>query len=114
MAKPINLRLNEEEETLVINDMIQSGETKIGTQIKKVYFEKIAYSELVLELKEELDQVNIKLESLRKIIEDKDDELMLTMLSGLYVMMRSSSSEKVRTEADKYINVATIENYLKD
>jgi hypothetical protein len=115
----VQIRLNDEEEEWVLRAMIASGDKQTATHIKKVYFEAIKGNDLMAnKVYEALELLNHKLDNMGKSepgeVVNNDQQMMLALLCGLYVMIRKSVSENIRKSADVYLDAEAIESYLKE
>lgn len=118
MEKRVTIRFTEEEESQIISAMMDSGDKQISSHIKRIYFKTIGYEDQMEEIKQALNGLELRLINLQKIAvennnESIDTELLLTVMSGMYVMLRSLVNDRVKKETDQHINIASIENYLK-
>lgn len=118
MEKRVTIRFTEEEESQIISAMMDSGDKQISSHIKRIYFKTIGYEDQMEEIKQALNGLELRLINLQKIAvennnESIDTELLLTVMSGMYVMLRSLVNDRVKNETDQHINIASIENYLK-
>lgn len=115
----VQIRLNDEEEELVLRAMVASGDKQTATHIKKVYFEAIKGNDLVAnKVYEALELLNHKIDKLGNLgaagEQSNDQQMVLTLLCGLYVMIRKSVAENIRKSADNYLDADAIENFLKE
>ena len=118
MSKIVNIRFTEEEINKIISAMMDTGEEKLSSHIKRIYFKTIDKEEQVSDLLEAVSGLELRLIHMQNTLrenkeENANTELLLTVLSGVYVMVRSLVSEKVKRETDQSINIVTVENYLK-
>lgn len=116
MSKVVSLRFNDDEEFRVLAEIMKAGDRNISAHIKRVYLEAIGRdAELVEKMNAQLEGIN---SNLRYLIErentNEDLQVFLSLISGLYVMVRRSVSDGIRSEADEYIDVKVVENYLKE
>lgn len=115
MAKYVPIRFNDAEERVLLRLFAASGDTALGTHIKRVYFDASNPNT------EALQRVRQELEGLRESIErwqgsgaaGVDPQLLVSLLCGVYLMVRKSVTDGVRAQADQLIDATAVENYLR-
>lgn len=118
MGKIIPLKMNDDEMERLERSFAASGETFLSTHIKKVYFEAVRPSgDSLRTIKQQLDALEKALESLAARpaggSEERDETLLLTLVCGIYHMLRESVQAPARVLADKTIDANVVENYLR-
>lgn len=113
MSRIIGFRVTDEEEGVVLREMLAAGEDVIGIHVKRVYFEAIGGLE-TRSSSSLMEDIFLNVKYLREKENARPEEnLMLQLLCGMYVMLRNSVSDNVKKEADEYIDVAEIEKFLR-
>lgn len=118
MGKIIPLKMNDDELERLERAFAASGEEFLSTHIKKIYFEAVTPGGNSLRtIKHQLDAVEKALEGLAARPagggEDRDETLLLTLVCGIYHMLRESVGPPARILADKTIDANVVENYLR-
>ncbi|SEK16546.1 MULTISPECIES: hypothetical protein [unclassified Variovorax] len=115
MAKYVPLRFNDAEERVLLRLFAASGDTALGTHIKRIYFDASNPNT------EALQRFRHELEGLRESVErwqgssagGVDPQLLVSLLCGIYLMVRKSVTEGVRAQADQLVDATAVENYLR-
>lgn len=115
MASIVSIKFNDEEAEVLARAHAASGLTGLSSHIKQVYFDALKLDVGVLqEIRGDLDRIGDGIERLRSADGgNADPEMMLSILCGLYVMVRKSVGESIRAQADQALDVGAIESYLK-
>jgi hypothetical protein len=115
MSKYVPIRFNDEEARVLDRSFAASDDAGLGTHIKRVYFDAVKLNVGVLqEIRADLDRIGGNLERLRgSDVARTDPEMLLSILCGLYVMVRKSVGDSIRAQADQALDVDEIERYLK-
>jgi hypothetical protein len=115
MASIVSIKFNDEEAEVLQRAHAASGVSGLSSHIKQVYFDALKLNVGVLQdIRVDLDRLGHGIERLRDSGNDRGDpELMLSILCGLYVMVRRSVGDSVRAQADQALDVAAIESYLR-
>ena len=118
MSSIVSIKFNDEEAQVLARAHAASGLTGVSSHIKQVYFDALKLNVGVLqEIREDLVRIGSNIEHLRSSNESddggNDSEMLLSILCGLYVMVRKSVGDSIRAQADQALDVGAIENYLK-
>lgn len=115
MASIVSIKFNDEEAEVLARAHAASGLTGLSSHIKQVYFDALKLNVGVLqEIRGDLDRIGDGIERLRSADGGHTDpEMLLSILCGLYVMVRKSVGESIRAQADQALDVGAIESYLK-
>ena len=92
-----------------------SGETGLSTHIKRVYFDALQpQTRTLVELRAELGQIAAAIDRLHaQDAPNADPQLLLSIVCGLYVMVRRSVGDSIRAQVDQVLDVNAIESYLR-
>ena len=114
MARTLPIRFNDEEEKTMLKALEASDDRSMGAHIKRVYFEALKPNLAVLEgVRDEIRSLHSALGDMRGQTSKTDDSLALSILCGLYVMVRESIPATTKMRMDKVLDVKAIEAYLK-
>lgn len=115
MASIVSIKFNDEEAEVLLRAHAASGVTGVSSHIKQVYFDALKLNVGVLqEIRGDLDRIGSNIERLRGSDDARTDpEMLLSILCGLYVMVRKSVGDSIRAQADQALDVGAIETYLK-
>lgn len=115
MTKLVSIKFNDAEAQRLARALAASGDEGVSTHIKRVYFDALKLNTDVLEdIRQHLARLASGLETLKeKEAAQSDPAMMLSLLCGLYVMVRKSVPENVRAQADQALEIEAIEAYLK-
>lgn len=115
MVSIVSIKFNDEEAEVLARAHAASGLAGVSSHIKQVYFDALKLNVGVLqEIRGDLDRIGSGIERLRGGDDDRSDpEMLLSILCGLYVMVRKSVGESIRAQADQALDVGAIESYLK-
>ena len=115
MASVVSLKFNEEETEVLLRAHAASGVTGVSSHIKQVYFDALKLNVGVLQdIRADLDRIGSGIERLRGSDDGRGDpDMLLSIVCGLYVMVRKSVGESIRAQADQALDVGAIESYLK-
>ena len=115
MASIVSIKFNDEEAEVLARAHAASGLAGVSSHIKQVYFDALKLNVGVLqEIRGDLDRIDSGIERLRGADDGRaDPEMLLSILCGLYVMVRKSVGESIRAQADQALDVGAIESYLK-
>lgn len=111
-TKSIGFRVDENELKLILSEMVLTGEKEVGNHVKRVYFDSIT-GDNISGVKDKIDDLYVFTQYIRQAVDAQDNDLVITMLSGIYFMLREMSNKEVKKEIDGYIDIEAIENYLK-
>lgn len=116
MGSIVSIKFNEEEAEVLLRAHAASGVTGVSSHIKQVYFDALKLNVGVLqEIRGDLDRIGSGVDRLRDSDDGRGDpEMLLSILCGLYVMVRKSVGESIRAQADKALDVTAIESYLRE
>ena len=115
MSKYVPIRFNDAEEALLQRSFAASDDEALGTHIKRVYFDALRPNiEALQGMRGELERIAAAVDRFQSTEAGApDSQLLLSVLCGLYVMVRKSVSESIRSQADQVLDVTAIESYLK-
>lgn len=115
MASIVSIKFNDEEAQVLARAHAASGVSGLSSHIKQVYFEALQLNVGVLqEIRVDLERIGSNIERLRGGDDGRTDpEMLLSILCGLYVMVRKSVGDSIRAQADQALDVGAIERYLK-
>lgn len=115
MASIVSVKFNEEESELLQRAHAASGVAGLSSHIKQVYFDALKLNVGVLQdIRGDLDRIGSGIARLQESERSSGDpEMLLSILCGLYVMVRKSVGESIRAQADTALDVKAIEGYLK-
>jgi hypothetical protein len=115
MGKYVPIRFNDDEASFLERSFAASDDAGLSTHIKRVYFDALRTNvDALAGVRAELERVGSAIGRLQQPGDaGVDQQLMLSVLCGLYVMVRKSVGESVRAQADQVIDVSAIETYLK-
>jgi len=116
MGRYVPIRFNDAEAAFLERSFAASEDAGLSTHIKRVYFDALRpNTEAVASLRSDLRRMHDVLQRMEGGRAGQPDEvLVLSVLCGLYLMVRKSVSESVRAQADQTLDVAVIERYLRD
>ena len=115
MASIVSVKFNEEESEVLQRAHAASGVAGLSSHIKQVYFDALKLNVGVLQdIRSDLDRIGSGIARLQESERASGDpEMLLSILCGLYVMVRKSVGESIRAQADTALDVKAIESYLK-
>jgi hypothetical protein len=115
MGKYVPLRFNDAEEEVLLRLHAASTDAALGTHIKRVYFDASQPNTNALQgMRQELGMFRELLARPNGLsATGVDTDLLMGLICGLYLMVRKSVGEGVRTQADEFIDVSAVENYLR-
>ncbi|MEJ8852157.1 hypothetical protein [Variovorax rhizosphaerae] len=115
MGKYVPIRFNDDEASFLERSFAASDDAALGTHIKRVYFDALRpNTDALAGVRSELEKMGSLIRRLeRPGDESGDQQLILSVLCGLYVMVRKSVGESIRAQADQAIDVSAIETYLR-
>ena len=115
MPSIVSIKFNDEEAQVLARAHAASGVAGLSSHIKQVYFDALKLNVGVLqEIRGDLDRIGSNIEGLRGSDDGRTDpEMLLSILCGLYVMVRKSVGDSIRAQADQALDVGAIERYLK-
>lgn len=115
MGKYVPIRFNDEEAGFLERSFAASDDAGLSTHIKRVYFEALRPNAHALDgVRAELERMGVIIGRLQQPADaGVDQQLMLSVLCGLYVMVRKSVGDSIRAQADQVIDVSAIETYLR-
>lgn len=112
MSETVSFRVNREEQEVILKAMVESGDTKMNAHVKRIYFDqakgKVDKKEVMLE------DIFMYVRYLKENKADNNEDLIMKLLSGIYIMLRSSVAEEVKIEADKMLDVKAIKLFLEE
>ena len=123
MGRYVPIRFNDEEAASLERSFAASEDTALGTHIKRVYFDAVRLQVDVLQdIRRDMDRIGAGVERLRELHAEsgagldgrQSTDMMLSILCGLYVMVRKSVGDSIRAQADQVLEIVAIERYLKD
>ncbi|MDM0108465.1 hypothetical protein QTH97_26185 [Variovorax sp. J22R24] len=114
MASVVSIKFNDEESEVLARAHAASGVAGVSSHIKQVYFDALELNVSVLqEIRGDLDRIGSNIERLRRGDDARTDpQMLLSILCGLYVMVRKSVGDSIRAQADQALDVSAIERYL--
>jgi hypothetical protein len=117
MGRYVPIRFNDDEAARLERSFAASGEEAISTHIKHVYFDAMELNAEVLQnLRMDLNDIRLGIDRLseqRGGGGQGESDLLLTILSGMYLMVRKSVGDSVRAQADQALDPAAIESLLR-
>lgn len=115
MSKFVGVRFNDEEEAILYRAMAAYGDDQMSAHLKRVYFDALKPNAQVLDgIRSELERMSSLLEDFKQSENGHTDSAMLlSIVCGLYVMVRKSVNDSIRSQADKMLDVTAIEGYLR-
>ncbi len=115
MSKYVPIRFNDAEDAALQRLFVASDDRALGTHIKRVYFDAQRPNiDAVHGLRSELERLDVAIDRLQSAEAGTgDSQLLLSVLCGLYVMVRKSVGDSIRAQADQVIDISAIEAYLK-
>ena len=115
MASVVSIKFNEEESEVLARAHAASGVAGVSSHIKQVYFDALKLNVGMLqEIRSDLERIGSNIERLHGDDAARTDpEMLLSILCGLYVMVRKSVGDSIRAQADQTLDVGAIESYLK-
>ncbi|WP_038213365.1 hypothetical protein [Xenophilus azovorans] len=123
MGRYVPIRFNDEEAASLERSFAASEDVALSTHIKRVYFDAVRLQVDVLQdIRRDMGRIEAGVERLRELHAEPGERLndpqnvdmMLSILCGLYVMVRKSVGESIRAQADQVLEFTAIERYLKD
>jgi hypothetical protein len=115
VAKTLGIRLDHEQESIILNAMKEDQATNMSEHVRQVYFEAIEKRdkehEQVVTLIKDLDSSLSALKH-EQMISGTHVELIHELLSSLYLMVRDSVSPAVRSKADERDSHEYIEEHM--
>ena len=115
MSKYVPIRFNDDEAGFLERSFAASDDVALSTHIKRVYFDALRpNTDALAGVRAELEKMGSLIGRLQQPDGGGEDpQLMLSILCGLYVMVRKSVGESIRAQADQALDVGAIERYLK-
>ena len=122
MSSIVSVKFNDEEFAVLNRAHAASGVQGLSSHIKAVYFDAVRLQVDALEdIRRDLGRIGAGVERLHELHVERGAELngaqttdmMLSILCGLYVMVRKSVGDSIRAQADQALDVGAIESYLK-
>ena len=115
MGKYVPIRFNDDEASFLERSFAASDDAGLSTHIKRVYFDALRpHTDALAGVRAELETIGASIARLQPTGDNgADPQLMLSILCGLYVMVRKSVGESIRAQADQVLDVAAIETYLR-
>ena len=122
MARYVPIRFNDEEAESLERLFAASQDVALSTHIKRVYFDAARLQVDVLQdIRRDMERIGACVERLRDLHAQGDvlqgqqpaADLTLSILCGLYVMVRKSVGDSIRAQADQALDIAAIEGYLR-
>lgn len=114
MATVVSIKFNDEETELLQRAHAASGTAGLSSHIKQVYFHALKPNAAVLhDIRAALERLDA---GMPRAIRDEgtgDDGLMLSVLCGLYLMVRKSVGDSIRSQADQWLDAQSLEAYLR-
>ncbi|MDQ8035484.1 MAG: hypothetical protein REJ50_26055, partial [Bordetella sp.] len=120
MSSIVSIKFNDEELDLLRRAHAVSGVAGLSSHIKQVYFHALEPGI------DGLEDMRSRLERIEALLartdlraaklpgrECVDHDLLLSIVCGLYVMVRRSVGESIRAQADRALDVAAIEAFLR-
>ncbi|WP_213957498.1 hypothetical protein [Variovorax sp. dw_954] len=115
MGKYVPIRFNDEEAGFLERSFAASDDVALSTHIKRVYFDALRpNTDALAGVRSELEKMGSLIGRLEQPGDGAGDQrLMLSILCGLYVMVRKSVGDSIRAQADQVLDVSAIETYLR-
>ena len=115
MGKYVPIRFNDEEAGFLERSFAASDDAGLSTHIKRVYFDALRpNADALAGVRAELERMGSVIGQLQPSGDGGgDQQLMLSVLCGLYVMVRKSVGDSIRAQADQVLDVSAIETYLR-
>lgn len=115
MGKYVPLRFNDAEEAVLQRLFAASDDTAMGTHIKRVYFDASHPNTNALQgLRHELETIRETVGRLQIGADTgTDPAMLLSLVCGIYLMVRKSVGEGVRAQADQLIDASAVDSFLR-
>ena len=115
MGRYVPIRFNDDEASFLERSFAASDDAGLSTHIKRVYFDALRpNTDALAGVRAELERMGMVIGRLQQAGDGGgDQQLMLSVLCGLYVMVRKSVGDSIRAQADQVIDVSAIETYLR-
>ena len=115
MGRYVPIRFNDDEAAFLERSFAASEDTALSTHIKRVYFDALQPNTDALQgVRSELERIGLAINRLQAAeAAGADPQLLLSVLCGLYVMVRKSVGDSIRAQADQVLDVTAIESFLK-
>lgn len=120
MGSIVSIKFNDQELDLLRRAHAVSGVAGLSSHIKQVYFHALEPGV------DRLEDTRSRLERIEALLaqtdlragkvlgrESVDHDLLLSIVCGIYVMVRRSVGESIRAQADQALDVAAIEAFLR-
>jgi len=123
MGRYVPIRFNDEEAASLERSFAASEDAALSTHIKRIYFDAVRlHVDVLQDIRRDMGRIEAGVERLRELQAEgggasdasQSADMMLSILCGLYVMVRKSVGESIRAQADQVLEVAAIERYLKE
>lgn len=123
MAGIVSIKFNDEEFAVLSRAHAASGVQGLSSHIKAVYFDAVRLQvDALQDIRRDMDRIGAGVERLRELHAEggagpdgqQGADMMLSILCGLYVMVRKSVGDSIRAQADQVLEITAIERYLKD
>jgi hypothetical protein len=114
MGRYVPIRFNDDEASFLERSFAASDDAGLSTHIKRVYFDALRpNTDALAGVRAELERMGMVIGRLQQAGDGSgDQQLMLSVLCGLYVMVRKSVGDSIRAQADQVLDVSAIEAYL--
>ena len=115
MGRYVPIRFNDDEASFLERSFAASDDAALSTHIKRVYFDALRPNTDALQgVRAELERLGTAIGRMPATqAEAADQQLQLSVLCGLYLMVRRSVNESIRAQADQVLDFSAIEGYLK-
>lgn len=115
MSRYVPIRFNDAEAAFLERSFAASDDMALSTHIKRVYFDALRpNTDAIQGVRAEMERIVSVISRIQPADGPAaDQQLHLSVLCGLYVMVRRSVSDSIRAQADQAIDVAAIEDFLK-
>lgn len=115
MGRYVPIRFNDDEASFLERSFAASDDQALSTHIKRVYFDALRpNTDAIQGMRVEMEKIGLAISQIQTADSPAtDQQLHLSVLCGLYVMVRRSVSDSIRAQADQVIDVAAIESFLR-
>ena len=115
MSRYVPIRFNDDEAAFLERSFAASDDVALSTHIKRVYFDALRPNiDAIQGMRAEMERIGLAISRIQPADSPAaDQQLHLSVLCGLYVMVRRSVSDSIRAQADQAIDVSAIEDFLR-
>ena len=114
----LTIKLTDEAEETILRRMKISGETNKSRHVIDGYLNNFDFgNNSIVEIARNLDELGEAAARTNRLLEQligmREDKLELTVLASIFIMLHQSVNPAIRTKVDRYIDSATVEDFLK-